>query len=106
MTARYWTGVTDMFLKVIESVTEITFANVDEEIIQGISFCQMSSGDELVHEILSPISGRIIEKNEALVENISLIEKDPFFEGWLYRIIPADIDYDLKNLTSCSSDRA
>lgn len=98
-------GVTDLFLKVIESVSSINFTNIDEEIIQGISFCSFTSEDELSHELLSPISGRIIERNNALSENISLVEKDPFFDGWLYRIIPSDIDYDLKNLTSCSSDR-
>lgn len=99
-------GVTDLFLKIVETVSEITFLNADEEIIQGISFCQITSKDGLIHELLSPVSGRIIERNEAIVANISLIEKDPFFEGWVYRIIPSDIDYDLKNLTSCSSDRA
>ena len=82
------TGVTDMFLKIIETVEEITFASVDEEIVQGISFCQITSKDGQIHELFSPISGRIIERNEALVQNISLIEKDPFFEGWIYRVIP------------------
>lgn len=98
-------GVTDLFLKVIESVASVNLINVDEEIIQGISFCVINSNDELSHELLSPISGRIIERNEAVIMNTSLIEKDPFFNGWLYRVIPSDIDYDLKNLTSCSSDR-
>jgi Response regulator containing CheY-like receiver, AAA-type ATPase, and DNA-binding domains len=98
-------GVTDLFLKIIETVEEISFLNIDEEIIQGISFCQITSKDGLVHDVLSPVSGRIIGRNDTLLNSKSLIEKDPFFEGWIYRIIPSDIDYDLKNLTSCSSDR-
>jgi CheY-like chemotaxis protein/glycine cleavage system H lipoate-binding protein len=98
-------GVTDMFLKVIESVLEISFTGAGEEVIQGISFCRITSNDGLIHEVLSPVSGRIIETNKQIGENRSLIEKDPFFNGWLYRVIPSDMEYDLKNLTSCSSDR-
>ena len=51
------------------------------------------------------IRGKIVERNEKLLENFSLLEKDPYFEGWLYRIIPADIEYDIKYLIPCSTDR-
>ena len=57
------------------------------------------------HNIMAPIGGKIVERNEKLLENFSLLEKDPYFEGWLYRIIPADIEYDMKYLTPCSTDR-
>jgi glycine cleavage system H lipoate-binding protein len=51
------------------------------------------------------VSGRIIESNEELLHNMSILEKDPYFKGWIYRLIPTDIEYQLKHLTPCSSDR-
>ncbi len=98
-------GVCDLFMKTIDSIKEIEFMSPEDELIQGISCTTMKSADERVHKILSPVSGRIVEVNEALRKNISLIEKDPFFEGWLYRVIPADFDYESKHLVPCSSDR-
>ncbi len=98
-------GVCDLFLKTIESVKEIEFMSSEEELIQGISCATIKSQDDRLHKLLSPVSGRIVEINEELRKNISLIEKDPFFEGWIYRAIPTDLDYESKHLVPCSSDR-
>ena len=98
-------GITDLFLKTIESVEDIQFLNIEDEIIQGISCIQITCTDGLTHSVLAPISGRIIEINEELSKNKTIIEKDPYFQGWLYRIIPNDLDYELKHLIPCSSDR-
>ena len=99
-------GLCDLFLKTIESVKEIEFLSAEDEIAQGVSCVTIKSGDDRTHKILSPVSGRIIEVNEKLKLNLNLVEKDPYFEGWIYRVIPNDIGYEIKNLVPCSSDRS
>ena len=98
-------GACDLFLKTIESVKEIELQSTDEEIAQGVSCVIIKSDDERIHKILSPVSGRIIEVNQKIIHNPNIIEKDPYFEGWIYRVIPADIGYETKFLIPCSSDR-
>lgn len=98
-------GVFDLLLKTIESVKEIEFLEPEDEIAQGISCFTIKSGDERTHKILSPVSGRIIEVNQNLKLNPNLIEKDPYFEGWVYRVIPGDLGYEIKHLIPYSSDR-
>jgi FixJ family two-component response regulator/glycine cleavage system H lipoate-binding protein len=98
-------GVCDLFLKTIESLKEIEFMNPEDEVMQGIACATLVSVDERSHKILAPVSGRIVEVNEELKGNVSLIEKDPFFKGWLYRLIPEDLEYESKSLIPCSSDR-
>jgi FixJ family two-component response regulator/glycine cleavage system H lipoate-binding protein len=98
-------GVFDLFMKTVDSVTEIDFQNNEDEIAQGISCATIISSEGRAHKILSPVSGRVVEVNERLKTNPSLLEKDPYFEGWLYRVIPVDLEYEQKNLTPCSSDR-
>ncbi len=98
-------GVTDLFLKTIDPIIEIDLLKIDDEIIQGNSCIQLKTRDGLNHSVLSPVSGRIIEKNEMLLSETSLVEKDPYFKGWFYRVIPSDSEYELKQLTPCSSDR-
>jgi len=99
-------GVCDMFLKTIESVTELEFLSLEDELVQGVNCLTAKSGEDKIHKVLSPVSGRIIEVNENLKSNINLIEKDPYFDGWVYRVIPNDLGYEIKNLVPCSSDRA
>ncbi len=98
-------GVTDLFLRTIAALDEIELQKTDEEVIQGNACAQIKSKREIIHSLLSPVSGRIIERNEKVFNDISIIEKDPYFEGWLYRVIPSDIEYELKQLIPCSSDR-
>jgi len=97
-------GVCDLFLKTIETVKEIEVLQSDEELMQGISCVSFISTDGRTHKLLSPISGRIVEVNQNIKMNASLIEKDPYFEGWIYRIIPSDIDYEQKHLIMGSSE--
>lgn len=98
-------GVCDLFLKTINTVIDINLLNIEEEIAQGIKCVTLKSEEGRIHEVLSPISGRIIAVNQNLISNFSLIEKDPYFEGWIYRVIPSDVGYEIKKLVPCSSDR-
>lgn len=98
-------GATDLFLETIEDITKISLLENDDLLIQGNSCAKFETNDSLMHTCLAPLGGRIVERNEKIISDPSLLEKDPFFEGWLYRIIPSDIEYDMKYLIPCSSDR-
>lgn len=94
-------GITDLFLKTIQSVKQIDLFRVEEEVIQGSYCATLISQEEMYHPVLAPLSGRIIEYNSQITIQPNLLEKDPYFDGWLYRIIPSDFDYEIKNLLSC-----
>lgn len=98
-------GACDLFLKTIESVREIEFHGEKEELVQGLSGILFTSNDGKTHKMPVPISGRIAKINSQLQKSPGLIEKDPYFEGWLYGIIPAHLDYEMKFLIPCCSDR-
>jgi glycine cleavage system H protein len=39
-----------------------------------------------VSDIYSPVSGEIVEINPAVVDDPSLVNSDPYGEGWLFRV--------------------
>jgi len=98
-------GVTNLFLQTIEDIAKIELLDIDDLLIQGNSCAKFETDDNLIHTCLAPLGGRIVERNEIIISDSSLLEKDPFFEGWLYRIIPSDMEFDMKYLIPCSSDR-
>jgi CheY-like chemotaxis protein/glycine cleavage system H lipoate-binding protein len=98
-------GVSDLFLETIEKLKNIKLLEKDAQINQGESCADIITEDELEHHFLSPISGRIIQVNERLTNEMDLLEKDPYFEGWVYKLIPADLEHDIKFLVPCASDR-
>jgi glycine cleavage system H protein len=43
-----------------------------------------------VSDVVSPLSGEIVAVNEALAENPSTINEDPYGEGWLVKVKVSD----------------
>lgn len=99
------TGVTDLFLRTLDAIHGISLAAVGDEVVQGSSCATITVMDGTEHGVLCPVTGRVVEANEALASAPAVMERDPYFEGWLYRVLPSELQYDLRHLTSCSSDR-
>ena len=91
-------GVGEMFVKSVRTMREIELFKDDDEIFQGNVCARIQSNDGLSHEVLSPLSGRILQSNKELVSNLRILEDDPHCQGWLYRIVPSAMEYEVGNL--------
>lgn len=98
-------GIVNLFFELIESTKNLRLQKEESKIFQGNYCMTIIDSSDNEHSVPSPLSGKIIEINNKVIENINLLGKDPYFEGWIYRIIPSNIEYELKQLTPCSSDR-
>ena len=52
-----------------------------------------------ISDLFLPVTGEILEQNEALADQPELVNQDPYGEGWLIKIKPAD-DADFDSLQS------
>lgn len=43
-------------------------------------------------DIYSPLTGEVIEANEALGDSPELINSDPYGDGWIFRLRPESLD--------------
>jgi YesN/AraC family two-component response regulator len=98
-------GLTDLTMRTISKLDALNLTNVNDEVEQGKEFLTMNCDLGLLHKILAPLSGSIIEVNQEVLNNPSIVEKDPFFEGWVYKIQPSNLTNEMPFLTSCSTDR-
>ena len=92
-------GVSDLFLKAAEGIREFELSAPGEDLVQGIPCAVATSTDRSTHGIMCPMSGKILEVNEDAQSTPSLVEKDPYFKGWLYRILPSDPESNLRWLS-------
>lgn len=97
-------GVCDLFIKSIGTLKEFELLNREQTIYQGGTSAKIIENSDHSHQLLSPLSGKIIEVNEHIITDKILLEKDPYFQGWIYKIIPDNLEYELNNLTPCSTD--
>jgi CheY-like chemotaxis protein/glycine cleavage system H lipoate-binding protein len=92
-------GVSDLFLKAAEGIREIEMAEPGEDLVQGVPCAVATSPDGSAHGIMCPMSGKVLEVNAEVLSHPSLVEKDPYFKGWLYRILPSDPEGNLQWLS-------
>jgi CheY-like chemotaxis protein/glycine cleavage system H lipoate-binding protein len=89
-------GVNDLFLKAIEGVGRIELNRAGEDLVQGVPCAVVTAPNGSEHGIMCPMDGKILEVNSEAQSNPSLIEKDPYFRGWLYRILPSNPENNLQ----------
>lgn len=91
-------GVVQDFLKPVGIITHLALPQVSDSVNQGEECAKITDADQFNHRIWSPATGRIIEVNEKLRGDFTLLRKDPYGEGWLFRMEPTNLEEDLKGL--------
>jgi len=85
-------GVVDLFLKTIDAISRVELLNANDRVYQGNPCARFETENHLIHDLRSPISGKIIARNEKLTEDVDLLVQDPYDRGWLYKVIPSNLE--------------
>ena len=90
-------GMSDFFQKEAGDIVFVDLPEEEDDVSQG-EVCGKIQSRKWIGKLVSPVSGEIIEINEELEDDTSLINTDPYGEGWIIVIEASDLDSDLKNL--------
>jgi len=82
-------GITEFAQSQLADLTFVDLPAVDREVDAGDEVAVVESV-KAASDIYAPISGKIVEINEALLDSPEAINQDPYGEGWLFVIEPAD----------------
>lgn len=82
-------GINDAGLEELTEITELSFPAEDEEVEAEDVIGEINT-DQGPLNIYTPVSGKIVEINDAVVENPDLIIDDPYGDGWLFKLEPED----------------
>ncbi len=71
-----------------DQLGEVVFVELPEvgDTVEAGSEMGTLESVKAVSELLSPVSGEVVEINEALEDNPDLVNTSPYEEGWLVRI--------------------
>lgn len=98
-----WVGVEDPHVNVgltnyvqgeIGTVISVELPDVGDKIEEGEVFVELESVST-VHEIVAPVSGTVLAVNPHLEDHPSIINEDPYNEGWLIEVRlqdPSELD--------------
>ena len=81
-------GITDFAQHELGNVVYVDMPEVDDEVTAGEEFGAVESV-KAASDLMSPVSGTVVEVNEALEDEPGLINKDAF-ENWIIKVELSD----------------
>ncbi len=96
MTGHVRVGIDDFIQRVTGSVTRVMMKSPGDKIKRGETlFTLVQQGKQL--KIKSPVSGVVVQYNDSLLEDASLLNSDPYTDGWIYTVEPVNWMAEMKS---------
>ena len=93
-------GITDHAQQALGDLVFVELAEVGQ-IVATNDQCGVVESVKAASDIYSPIAGEVVEVNDLLSEQPELVNTDPYDEGWLFKLNPAE-DSGLDDLLTAS----
>lgn len=77
-------GITDTASEALGDIVYLELPSVGAELTAG-AVCGEIESTKSVSELFSPVTGTVVEINQAAVDDPSLVNSDPYGEGWLIK---------------------
>ena len=94
-------GITEFAQDSLGDVVFVEIPDEDAELTQGEKMGEIESV-KAVSDLYSPVSGKVIKRNESLIDNPELVNEGPFEQGWMLKVEIKDAS-ELDNLLSADN---
>ena len=78
-------GITETAAEALGELVYVELPVVGDEMTAGAVFGEVES-TKSVSELFSPVSGTVVEVNQAAIDDPALVSSDPYGAGWLVRV--------------------
>ncbi|MBQ3642098.1 glycine cleavage system protein GcvH [bacterium] len=99
---KYYIGLTDYAIEQLGDIVFVELPEVGAEFAKGDIFGTVESV-KAASEIYMPVSGKVLEINEQLIESPELLNENAFDEMWLVKVSCDNFADDSKDLTDYST---
>ncbi|GAB4134290.1 MAG: glycine cleavage system protein GcvH [Bacteroidia bacterium] len=97
-------GITDFAQSELGDIVYVEIETVGEEIGKEEVFGTVEAV-KTVSDLFMPVSGKIVEKNDAIDANPESVNKDPYGDGWMIKVEMSDTS-ELNGLMDAASYKA
>jgi len=92
-------GITDVAQNLARKLVAATLKKTTKPIEKGKSIATLESG-KWVGPVVTPVTGYIVQSNDQIVQNPTLINSDPYGAGWIARLQPTNWEADQTTLVT------
>lgn len=81
----YVVGITEYAAEQLGDVTYVELPETGEEYAQNEEVAMVESV-KAASDVYAPVSGRIVEVNDSLLDNPEIVSKSPYVDGWFFKL--------------------
>ena len=97
--ARVTVGIDVLGLESLGDLAYVTLCTPGTIVKKGDSLGTLEAA-KMTGDIIAPISGRVVEVNNAATSDPAVVNNDPYGQGWLVKVEPTNFDDDSAQLVS------
>jgi glycine cleavage system H protein len=86
---RVTVGITDFAQDALGDVVYVDVPETGTQVKAGEPFGEVES-TKSVSDVYAPVSGTVVDRNTKLTDDPELVNRDPYGDGWMIAISPAD----------------
>ena len=91
-------GITDYAQKKLRDIVGVELPEPGARVSRGDAVAAIESV-KTAADVYAPVSGEVVEVNERLYDEPELLNRDPYGEGWMFKIKPSNPE-ELRSLLS------
>ena len=80
-----WIGISDHAVKQLSDLVFLDLPDTGSDIMQHEPFGEIESV-KAVFDLYAPLTGEVVERNDALMEDLDLLKGDAYKDGWMLKI--------------------
>jgi glycine cleavage system H protein len=80
-----WIGISDFAVSHLSDLVFLDLPDIGTDLMANEPFGEIESV-KAVSDLYSPITAEVVEQNEALLGDLSILSKSPFDEGWMIKV--------------------
>ena len=82
-------GITDYAQDALGDIVFVSLPEVGSRVEEGAAVGELES-TKSVSDVYAPVGGEVVARNDTLEATPELVNSDPYGEGWLFEVRPAD----------------
>jgi glycine cleavage system H protein len=90
-------GMDDLFAKTAGDIVYVDMPMEGDDVSQDETIGKVQSS-KWIGKLISPVAGEVAELNEEVESDSTLVNSDPYGQGWILTIEPSNLDEDLGKL--------
>lgn len=91
-------GIDDFVQKVVGKVDNIAIAPLNSVVKKGQPIMTFRHGDRTL-SCATPVSGKVVHVNEALLQSPDIVQTDPYVAGWIAVVEPENLSKEIREFT-------